>query len=731
MNVVILAAGQGKRLGILTEDKPKCLLEFGDETILERQLNILYELGFSKENIFLVVGFMADKVSALYESHTTIVLNNNYYNTDNSYSLGIALKYIVDHNFKDETIVLDGDLVFEKELFIEILKSKSKNAIFAKNNEGSYDSTGVEINENNRVLEIGKHVKNSGTVYLSIMRLSTECLDELSSLLMQAGNRRYWYSVVLNNYIKEIPFVCEFLTSDICEINSYYDLINAKNQFNIKSFKILLTGASGFLGKKLYSILSRDYEIVGVQNKSKFKEFYNLELGNRDALEAFLCLNKPDIIIHTAAIADPDICENNKKKAHHINVEITKLLCEVCKQRNIKLIFISTDYVFDGESKDAYYVDSECSPINYYGYTKQLAENLVRTLAEYLIIRIPIIYGFNDENDKETFFTKTINLLNTKKHMYLDNLQVRYPVLTDEVALGIKKVLSHKGTIHFTSDMGVTKYEWALAIAETFNYDKNLIHEGNNIDIKNRPLNVKLDNTHLKERGIYFSNIKQGMEIVKKQMHCVFKLIYKSNPIEEYFNINIGEFRFNLGKMLGQEVNKEILESLDYIVPIPSSGLYYAMGMSQATGIPYLQGLVKTDTEARSFNIMDLGLREKVIKTKILPIRNLLKNKTIALVDEAIFTGTTLRVTCDILKACEVRQIHICIPTPISFSRCKQYVQPNRVLLSENINSEILKDYFMVDSVKFICYDKFVCYLYENSKYMCYECFDSNYKRGI
>ena len=730
MNIIILAAGQGKRLGKLTYDTPKCLLDFGGKSILERQIEILNLNGIQKNNIFIVLGYRAEQVINEFGNKANIIINNEYYCTDNAYSLGLAFDYISKNCDKDDVMVLDGDIIFEEDVFKKVLSYSYKNLLFGKESKSSYNSTGIEIDSKGNVKEIGKHIKNSNITYLSIMKLSHEYMLNIKDELLDNKNKRNWYTVVINKLLSLLPFKCVLIDGRIDEVNTYYDLVKAKDNFNIKNFKIILTGASGLLGKKIYSILSRDYEVIGIQNKSLFKNFHNIDLMNEKDLNAFVYLNRPDIIIHTAAIADPDKCEKDRNLAYDINVETTRILCKICKKYNIKLILISTDYVFDGEKGSEYNINDVYSPKNYYGYTKQLSEILVKEeVPEHLIIRIPIIYGFNGEDDKDTFFTNVVKHLKEGKELFLDDIQIRYPVLIDEVAMAIAKCLPLNGIIHMSSQKGVTKYNWAKEIARAFGYDKNLINKKNNVDLKNRPLHVKLKNSV--DNNIFeFSDVYKGALIVKKQMNCVFKLIYKSQPIDEINNVNIGEFRYNLGKKLGKEIDKNILSELDYIVPVPSSGLFYAMGLAEETGIPYMQGLVKSETTARSFNIMDLGLREKIIRSKIMPVKNILKGKNIALVDEAIFTGTTLRITCDILKACGVNQIHICIPTPISFFRCEQYVQPSRVLLSENISTQKISEYFRVESVTFLYYNTFIEYLDNNCGPMCYDCFINDERKS-
>ena len=458
---------------------------------------------------------------------------------------------------------------------------------------------------------------------------------------------------------------------------------------------------------------------MGVKGPHSSLPMQSIDLTDEAVVNAYFELKKPSVVIHTANIAEPDICEVEKERVYKVNVEATEILVKACKRRNIKLIYISTDYVFNGESDKVYAHHAERKPKNYYGITKCLAEDKVAQYENSLIVRVPIIYGYNDESDKETFPIKVLEKLKRQEVARYDDKQIRYPVLIDEVALALEQALSKNGIIHITSLVPVTKYSWARIIAKEFGYDEKMIQIDTESELTNRPPHIRLA---IAENDFAVSDVKTGTRILKKQQNCVFKLIYKSSPIECVYGKVIGEYRYNLGKLLGSALPENIVKKLDYIVPVPSSGLYYAMGMSDCTGVPYLQALVKPDTSARSFQIADITLRKQVIRTKILPIEGLLKGKRIALVDEAIFTGTTLRVVCDMVKACGVKAVYICLPTPVCRNKCGQYVQPDRELLSEYVDEKVVKDYFKVDGVFFQPYKNFERSI-DDVKHVCFECF--------
>ena len=722
MKAIILAAGRGHRLGKLTADRPKCLLPFGEETIIGRQYRLLMNVGLAPEDIYIVAGYCA---GLLEKVGGCIVLNKRFYNTDNAYSLGLALTSLPED--QEGVLIMDGDLIFEQSVLEELFHAPV-DSILVQSQPCTEGGTGVVLDADRHILEIGKHLKQSECSFLSMMKLSYTAGKCLGAICMQPDNERNWYTVPLNRNLQQFPLKGLFTLGKVIGVNTFYDYIHAKDLFQIEACKIMVTGASGFLGKKLCSILERQYKVIGV-SRSGSRNVDALDLLDTAQLQAFIELKKPNIIIHTVAIADPNACDQDHDTTYQVNVELTKKLCEICNNENIKLIFISTDYVFDGESDKPYQADSLREPKNYYGYSKMMAEDAVKALPESLIIRIPLLYGYNDSSDKGTFVTKLLTKLRTGSDpIYLDNQQTRYPVLIDEVSLAISEVLSERGIIQLSSDMPVTKYTWGKMIAESFGLHADRIKPTvtSNEEDSPRPPHVKMDTSRMEAYGIHMSNARDGVEILKKQMNCIFRLIYKSKPEEMLFDVNVGAFRYHVGRLMVATIPEEYLAKADCVVPVPNSGLYYAMGLASAAQKPYVQALVKILPEMRSFNIEANEKREELLGTKIVAIPELVVGKDILLVDEAIFTGTTLRVVCDILKACGTKSIHICIPTPVCYSRCQQYMQPDRAVLTEQTTPEHLAEYFRVNSVNFQSYERFSQEIDKIQAFMCKDCFNKS-----
>lgn len=710
MKAVILAAGINYEIGQAENGLPVCMLPIGEETIIQRQIRLLSEMGFDESDISVVTGYGKEKLCL--PKRVKSVDNAEYASTHNSYSLYLGLKDI-----NEDVIVLDGDIIFEPSVIAETMNNTGNLLIAIEANIG-YGKTGIATDKDGNVTDVGKHIAGSLT-YGNIFKLKSEDIPIVMARLAKQEYRKEWYTVPFMGLLNKLQFSTVTVDTPIYEINSLTDYFHVKKVLGIEKKLIMVAGASGFLGKKVYNILRRSHNVIGTcghPNKESSLDVVNVL--DRKTLDAYVSIHRPSIIINAIGMADPDDCKRDRQAAEAINVESVRNLLGVSRKYSVKLIHISTDYIFDGKKDYEYGKEEEYSPINYYGETKAEAEKLVKGYNNSLIIRVPLLYGYNDENDKETFPIKVLNALKESRRVYADNVQIRYPALIDEVAFGIEKSIERTGVLHVSSTRGVTKYGWAKCIAELYGYAPGLIEEKNGADAE-RPKHVKL---RLDEGDIELSDFIKGTKILRKQMGCIFRLIYKSNPVESVYERNVGEFRMSLGKELCDAVPTEVIETLDCVVPVPASGMYYAMGFSERSGVPYIQALSKNDKQTRSFQISDIAKREKVISDKIYPIRELITGKKLAIVDEAIFTGTTLRLVCDMLHACGVAKIYICIPTPIAKRECHQYVMPDRGFLFNSPEGMDLEEYFKADGVYFQSEELFIKNI-GHIENVCSECF--------
>lgn len=185
--------------------------------------------------------------------------------------------------------------------------------------------------------------------------------------------------------------------------------------------KFFVTGANGQLGYDVIcELYHRNFEFVGSDKDQKFRSFYSnriestiildnyvqLDIENKNDVSRTIEKYKPNVVIHCAAWTAVDLAEDshNYKKVKSINANGTKNIAEICQKLNCKMIYISTDYVFDGKGDDPW--DPDCkifNPLNYYGKTKLEGEiEVINLLKKYFIVRIEWLFGMNGKNFVKT-----------------------------------------------------------------------------------------------------------------------------------------------------------------------------------------------------------------------------------------------------------------------------------------------------------------------------------------
>ena len=222
--------------------------------------------------------------------------------------------------------------------------------------------------------------------------------------------------------------------------------------------KVFVTGVKGQLGYDVVNeIEKRGHIAVGV-------DIDELDITDAAAVEAMLTEVKPDAVIHCAAWTAVDAAEDNVEKCRLVNAGGTENIAKVCKELGCKMMYISTDYIFDGEGTRPWEPDDPVTtPLNVYGLTKYEGEQSVRENVEkFFIVRIAWVFG------KGKNFIKTmINLGKTHDHLTVVNDQVGTPTYTYDLArLLVDMIETDKyGNYHATNEGGyITWYDFACEI---------------------------------------------------------------------------------------------------------------------------------------------------------------------------------------------------------------------------------------------------------------------------
>jgi hypoxanthine phosphoribosyltransferase len=191
-----------------------------------------------------------------------------------------------------------------------------------------------------------------------------------------------------------------------------------------------------------------------------------------------------------------------------------------------------------------------------------------------------------------------------------------------------------------------------------------------------------------------------GLYAATRQAHCAVNYLYRKAPEDAFGLSTVAELRSALGKTLANSIPHEVVAEVDMIVPVPETGKIYAQGLATALGLPYMEGIYKIDRE-RSFDIENYDQRREFLFSRLNVVPGSLMGKIVLVVDEAIFTGATLKVVSYLLKQAGARRIYFAIPSPEVRYECKFNMQPNRNLLSEYVRKEDLWSYFDVQNVHF------------------------------
>ena len=260
--------------------------------------------------------------------------------------------------------------------------------------------------------------------------------------------------------------------------------------------KVLVTGGSGQLGYDLIKKLKElNIEVLAPTTNE-------MDITDKNCVTSVINDFKPDVIYHCAAYTAVDKAEEEKEICYNVNVNGTKNIVEAAKNTSSKVVYISTDYVFDGTKEGLYLENDIPNPINYYGYTKYCGEEIVKELTDYLIVRISWVFGINGKN-----FVKTmLKLSETKNELSVVSDQIGSPTYTEDLSnLLIDMVLKEKiGIFNATNEEFCSWYEFAKYIFEVNNIDIKLnpILTKDYKTLAKRPLNSKLNKNKLEEENL-------------------------------------------------------------------------------------------------------------------------------------------------------------------------------------------------------------------------------------
>jgi dTDP-4-dehydrorhamnose reductase len=287
--------------------------------------------------------------------------------------------------------------------------------------------------------------------------------------------------------------------------------------------KIFIIGGSGFVSTNLIKYLPKDWEIFATYNSNiikneKLKSFKIDLLDNPKEIIPIIQNIEPDYIVDTVAFPSVDFCEENHSIADKLHIDATKIISKISNKVNSKLLFLSTDAVFEGELNKKYLETDIAKPVNYYGFTKLKAEEVILSASKNnVVLRTAVIYG---DNSQSRFTNWILSYLREQKPVdpFID--QYNSPTLVDDLSQAIIKILKNdiSGLFHAAGPTCVNRYDFAIMLAKEFNLDLNLVKPVTSSQKKQnalRPISTCLDSSKLEEKiDFSFKDLKTGISFI-------------------------------------------------------------------------------------------------------------------------------------------------------------------------------------------------------------------------
>ena len=290
---------------------------------------------------------------------------------------------------------------------------------------------------------------------------------------------------------------------------------------NRKMKRLLVTGASGFLGWNICSVARKSWNVFGVAFSTPLEvggvNIKVVDLTDSYNLKQLFLEIEPDAVIHAAAAANTSYCQINQKESYRINVDTSIHIAGLCMERNIPLVFISTDMVFDGLNAPYKEEDPVC-PVNVYGEQKVLAEEeMIKCYPETTICRTSIMFGYNPEGSKN-WFQKNVESMRMQRDIQLFVDEYRTFLSVRKAVSGILlSIGSESGILHLSGDERVSRYDFARIVTRVFNISNARLTPYFLREIPvaaPRAQDLSMDNNKAKALGFNPSSIEKELEVL-------------------------------------------------------------------------------------------------------------------------------------------------------------------------------------------------------------------------
>lgn len=287
--------------------------------------------------------------------------------------------------------------------------------------------------------------------------------------------------------------------------------------------KVLATGLNGLVGSRIQELLT-DYQFENISRST------GVDISDKEQVFNAISNSDANVVLHLAAKTDVDGCEREKdlakeSEAWKINVIGTRNVSDACDSLGKKLIYISTDFVFDGEIPDGEFYDEKDSPnpVNFYAKTKYEGEKIVQLMnSPWIVARLA--YPYRAEFLKNDFARAIKSRLESGQGVMAISDHVFCPTFIDDVAFAIDKLIQANavGIYHLVGSESLTPLDSARLIALEFNLDSSLIKSTTREEFfkgrAKRPFRLALKNDRIQKLGVQMRTFKQGLKEIRNQL---------------------------------------------------------------------------------------------------------------------------------------------------------------------------------------------------------------------
>jgi dTDP-4-dehydrorhamnose reductase len=297
--------------------------------------------------------------------------------------------------------------------------------------------------------------------------------------------------------------------------------------------KILVTGSNGLLGQKLvYAILERkDLQVIATsvgENRLIRKDGYlyePMDITNAANVKAVIEKHNPDVIINTAAMTNVDACETKMEECWMLNVDAVQNIVDAIGSRNIHLIHLSTDFIFDGLKGSEYTEEDKPNPLSYYASSKLESEKiLIASNIKWAIARTIIVYGIVDNMSRSNIVLWAKDALSKGQKINVVDDQFRAPTLAEDLAEGCL-LIAEKGATGIYNLSGPETFsilELVYKVADHYKLDRSLVTPSKSADLKQPakrpPFTGFVIDKARKELGYSPKSFEEGLKVLDSQL---------------------------------------------------------------------------------------------------------------------------------------------------------------------------------------------------------------------